>query len=97
MSKSTTMKKTAKSAPKTAKKPSVIKKDAVAKKPAAKPVYAKKQAVKPVAKKQKTVKKAASVKKPVIANKPETQDMSLPEGTALQQTGQRRPLIVFPK
>jgi DNA-binding protein HU-beta len=25
------------------------------------------------------------------------QDMSLPEGSALQQTGHRRPLIVFPK
>jgi len=27
----------------------------------------------------------------------ESQDMSLPDGSALQQTGQRRPLIVFPK
>jgi hypothetical protein len=25
------------------------------------------------------------------------EDMSLPEGNAVQQTGQRRPLIVFPK
>ena len=32
-------------------------------------------------------------------NKPpsESQDMSLPEGSALKQTGHRRPLIVFPK
>ena len=27
----------------------------------------------------------------------EQQDMSLPEGNALKQTGHRRPLIVFPK
>ncbi|MCL2265449.1 MAG: hypothetical protein FWC22_05340 [Treponema sp.] len=30
-------------------------------------------------------------------NSNQINDMSLPEGSALQQTGQRRPLIVFPK
>jgi hypothetical protein len=39
---------------------------------------------------------------PVIPEKPDTadtpeQDLSLPEGSVYQQTGQRRPLIVFPK
>jgi len=34
------------------------------------------------------------IEKPEI---PQQHDMSLPEGSALQQTGHRRPLIVFPK
>ena len=36
--------------------------------------------------------------KPIEAPEtPQQHDMSLPEGSALQQTGHRRPLIVFPK
>jgi len=35
--------------------------------------------------------------KPAPTPKPADQNMGLPEGTALQQTGHRRPLIVFPK
>jgi len=41
--------------------------------------------------------KPEKIDTPIIKQSNESQDMSLPEGSALQQTGQRRPLIVFPK
>jgi hypothetical protein len=69
-----------------------------------------KTSVKPVKKTAKPVVKKESKPEithipevqPVIPEKPETaadsgQDLSLPEGSVYQQTGQRRPLIVFPK
>jgi len=69
-----------------------------------------KTAVKPVKKTAKPVVKKETKpeithipdEQPVIPEKPDTavesgQGLSLPEGSVYQQTGQRRPLIVFPK
>jgi len=58
------------------------------KKPAAKKITVKKPAVKPVI-------KPVPVKKTTPA--PVQPNLSLPDGSEYQQTGLRRPLIVFPK
>jgi len=74
--------KTAKSAPKIEKKPVF--------KPA---ITIEKSAIKPI---EKPIEKPLE-KPPEKPLNTQQQDMSLPEGNVLQQTGHRRPLIVFPK
>jgi len=97
------LKKTAKKAVKPTGKPAVKK----TVKTAAKPVKTvagptAKVPVEKIKKETKPEKKHIQEAPPVIPGKPDTsdapgQDLSLPEGSVYQQTGQRRPLIVFPK
>ena len=66
----------------------------VEKKPISKPVFTvEKPAIKPI---ERPVEKPLE-KPPEKPLNTQQQDMSLPEGNVLQQTGHRRPLIVFPK
>jgi len=104
ITKRTTVKKAASKTTKSAPKAKTVPAKKTVKKPAAKAVkktvrLVKKTTVKPVSsiKKPKISKPAEKVIVPEKKPEPAQTHLGLPDGSEYQQTGVRRPLIVFPK